>query len=111
MGVYSYVKGKQLHHWLGGYVRSVGQRRRSPKPKGPRHVIFTFCDHWEPLFAEVSDEVATARVETWMKAYPALASGYRDADGVHPQHTFFFPGEQYRAAWMDALADLARRRL
>ena len=110
MGVFSYVKGKQLHHWLGGYVRSVGTRRRTPPPVGPRHVVFTFCDHWEPLWNEVSDAQATQRVEAWHEGYPALAKGYRDADGIHPQHSFFFPGEQYRPLWIDALADLARRR-
>ncbi len=107
MGLYEYVKGKQLHRWLGGYMRSVGDRRRAPAHEGPRHVVFTFCDHWEPLWNEVSDDVGSARVEAWRTGYPALASRYRDADGVHPQHSFFFPGEQYRAGWIDALAELS----
>jgi hypothetical protein len=110
MGVYSYVRGKQLHRWMPAYMRHLGERRSEPKPNGPRHVIFTFCDHWEPLWNEVSDTQGSKRVKAWLEGYPALAKEYRDADGVHPQHTFFFPGEQYRPAWIDALADLSRRR-
>jgi hypothetical protein len=111
MGVYSYLKGKQLHHWLGGYLKHASDRRRDPKAEGPRHVLFAFCDHWEPLWNEVSDEQGSLRVRAWAEGYPALAERYVDADGVHPQHSFFFPGEQYRPAWIDELAKLARRRL
>jgi len=111
MGVYSYLKGKQLHHWLGGYVSHLGEARRKALVDGPRHVVFTFVDHWEPLWHDVSDAQGDARVKAWSEGYPALTRDFVDADGVRPQHSFFFPGEQYRARWIDALADLARARL
>jgi hypothetical protein len=111
MGLVGYVKSKKLDRWMGGYLRHLADRRRAPKVEGPRHLIFTFCDHWEPLWNDVSDEVGDARVRAWSEGYPRLAERYVDADGVHPQHSFFFPGEQYRARWLDALAELARARL
>lgn len=103
------LKRKNLHTWLGGYLRHVArsavERRR---PRGPTHVLFSFCDHWEPLWGDASDAVGDARVRAWIEGYPAMASAFRDADGRPPRHSFFFPGEQYRPRWLDALGDLAR---
>ena len=50
---------------------------------------------------------ARARVQAWTDGYPALARNYRDADGLPPQHTFFFPGDQYRPEFLESLAGLA----
>jgi len=38
-----------------------------------------------------------------------MAAGFTDADGRHPQHTFFFPIEQYRPELLDRLAGLCRK--
>jgi hypothetical protein len=38
-----------------------------------------------------------------------LARSFRDADGQHPRHSFFFPGEQYAPEYLEPLADLTRR--
>jgi hypothetical protein len=37
-----------------------------------------------------------------------MAGEFRDADGRSPRHTFFFPGEQYEARFLERLGDLAR---
>jgi len=81
---------------------------------GPRHLLFAFCDHYEPLWklpADTSAAHATglARVAAWQTGYPAMAQEFRDADGRPPRHSFFFPGEQYTPAFLEPLADLARR--
>jgi hypothetical protein len=73
--------------------------------------LFAFCDHYEPLWGGASESTATARVRAWEQSYPLLASGFRDADGRSPRHTFFFPGEEYRPHFMDALGNLARKQL
>jgi len=70
--------------------------------------MFAFCDHYEPLHGGVSQEVGRARVEYWREHYPRLAEGYRDADGLPPRHSFFFPGEQYDPHNLELLAELAR---
>jgi hypothetical protein len=47
-------------------------------------------------------------VRAWREGYPRMASGYRDADGKPPRHSFFFPGEEYRPEFLEPLAELAR---
>ena len=50
-----------------------------------------------------------ARVQHWLTTYPALYSRFKDSDGRPPQHTFFFPIEEYEPEYLDALADLCRQ--
>lgn len=110
MGFISYLRQKQIHRWGADYARHVMSRaKESRTAMGTRHLLFAFCDHWEPLFGGATDEHGDQRVEMWAKGYPALADGFRDADGVRPQHSFFFPGEHYRGRWLDTLADLSER--
>lgn len=100
------LRRKNLHTWLGGWMRSFASRSRA---RGPRHLLFAFCDHYEPLHGGVSREVGRARVDAWRDRYPVLADRYRDADGLPPRHSFFFPGEQYDPRNLDVLGDLARK--
>jgi len=74
----------------------------------PTHVFFCFVDHYEPFWAKPSFETARARTRYWLENYPKFASQFHDADGKPPQHTFFFPGEEYRPEFMDDLAKLCR---
>jgi hypothetical protein len=104
-----YLRDKHFGTWIRGYGRHVWERRRArPPARGPRHLLFAFCDHHEPLWNDVSDDVGDARVRYWTEAYPVLARAFRDADGYGPRHSFFFPGEQYRPAWLEALASFTR---
>jgi hypothetical protein len=66
------------------------------------------CDHYEPLWGGAALERGRERVQRWEREYPRLASDFRDADGRPPQHTFFFPGEQYAPDFLSALARLTR---
>jgi hypothetical protein len=52
--------------------------------------------------------VALSRVRHWQENYPKLTR-FRDADGRPPQHSFFFPAEEYRPEFLDPLADLCRQ--
>ncbi|MFO0550465.1 MAG: hypothetical protein U0271_18870 [Polyangiaceae bacterium] len=110
MGLAQYLRSKQLHRWGPDYARHVLVRKRGERaPRGvTRHLLFSFCDHWEPLFEGVSDVQGDVRVRAWREGYPELARRFRDADGRHPQHSFFFPGEHYRPRWLESLAELAR---
>jgi hypothetical protein len=99
---------RNLHRWLGGYARASWARLNTPRHEGPRHVLFALCDHYEPLWGHASHAQGLARVERWRTRYPELARGVRDADGRPPRHSFFFPGEQYKPEYLDALAELAR---
>ncbi len=95
---------KNMHLWLGTYWR-----RRTPKVgSGPVHVMFSFVDHYEPQWGRPTYDVEVKRVEQWRTGYREMASRYRDADGVHPQHTFYYPEEEYRSEHLDAIAELCR---
>jgi hypothetical protein len=71
--------------------------------------MFAITDHFEPRWNGASYDQECGRIEIWAQQYPLLASRHRDADGFAPQHTFFYPEEQYRGEHLDALADLRRR--
>ncbi|MFN0185530.1 MAG: hypothetical protein ACKVQR_17090 [Aquabacterium sp.] len=93
---------KHMFIWLGDYLS-----RRPPRvPPGPVHVMFCFVDHFEPGWGRPDRATETRRVERWRQGYRDLALRHRDADGVHPRHTFFYPEEEYRPEHLDALAEL-----
>jgi hypothetical protein len=111
------LRAKNLHVWTAGYARWAARatveravatlRGRA----GPRHLLFAFCDHYEPLWKTKDRDVGAARVQAWSRGYPALTAGFRDADGRPPRHSFFFPGEEYEPGYLEALAELARQGL
>ncbi|HVH45306.1 MAG TPA: hypothetical protein VM925_23295 [Labilithrix sp.] len=107
-GVLNKLREKNFDKWLPGYARDVGRRALAPAVHGPRHVLFAVCDHYEPLWGDADDAHGAKRVEMWRSGYPKLVDRFRDADGRPPRHSYFFPGEQYRPGYLDALAELAR---
>ena len=99
------VKGVRARHmqiWLGNYLL----RRRTPAGPGPVHVMFCFVDHFEPAWGKVDLDTQRARVDRWCRDYRALASSHRDADGRPPQHSFFYPEEEYLEEHLDKIAAL-----
>ena len=102
------LKRKNLHTWVPGYVRWLASTARAQPHDGPRHLLFAFCDHYEPLWGQANALVGDARVKAWEDDYPKLASRFHDADGRTPRHSFFFPGEQYAPSYLDRLATLTR---
>lgn len=116
------LRKKNLHTWLGGYARHLGRqavgraRARASlsrtgsgteRGQGGRHLLFCLCDHYEPLWGKGTPrDVGDARVRHWEERYPALARTFRDADGLPPRHSFFFPGEEYDPRYLERLARL-----
>lgn len=98
---------RQIHIWLWSYLRHGRRVRRRASPAGPVHVMFCFVDHYEPFTGGVDEARARARVERWLREYPALGR-YRDADGRPPAHSFFYPEEEYRPELLDGIAGLCR---
>jgi hypothetical protein len=98
------VRRKHIDVWLGAWLR---QRRPAvAADAGPVHVMFCFVDHFEPKWGRPQRPVEDERVRTWCERYRQLASRHVDADGVHPQHSFFYPEEEYEKEHLDALATL-----
>ena len=96
------IRARNMQYWLGGYLR----RRRPPAVDGPIHVMFCFVDHFEPAWGKVDLATQRARVDRWCRDYRVLASAHRDADGRPPQHTFFYPEEEYLEEHLDKIAAL-----
>ncbi len=48
-------------------------------------------DHFEPEHGGVDISTARRRIEAWIKDYPRMAGRHRDADGIMPQHSWFYP--------------------
>src|SRR5262245_7140983 len=88
---------------LGSHAQQLFRRRH---PDGPTHIFFCIADHFEPSHGTTDRDVERARVAAWVDGYPRLAGRFADADGRPPQHTFFFPEEDYRPELLDALAGL-----
>ncbi len=101
------LRNKNIHYWVRDYGRHLIRRARAPQPRGPKHILFALCDHYEPLHGKAPDDVGVKRVDEWADRYPALDE-FRDSDGRPPRHGWFFPGEEYRAHFLDQLAKLAR---
>ncbi|MBI4721302.1 MAG: hypothetical protein HY770_08815 [Chitinivibrionia bacterium] len=86
-----------------------GGRRRAPRAlSGAQHVFFCVADHFEPFWNGADRTTALQRVEQWKRRYPLLCERFRDGGGRPPQHTFFYPAEEYEPQALDALAGLVR---
>ena len=101
------LKKKNMDIWFVSYLKSVISR---PKVDGPVHVLFCFVDHFEPQWKNRDNiELERARVDRWFKDYPLMAEQHKDADGHMPQHSFFYPQEEYRHEHLAKLSDMCYR--
>ncbi len=75
----------------------------------PLHVFLCIADHYEPLRGKAPLATQRERVERWRRDYPASVAGLKDSRGRAPQHTFFYPAEEYVAEHLDYLAELCHR--
>lgn len=98
------IRSRNMQTWLPDYLRRT--LRRETAESGPVHVMFCFVDHYEPAWGKVDLDTQRRRVDRWMRDYPAMASRHRDADGRAPQHTFFYPEEEYLKEHLDKLESL-----
>jgi hypothetical protein len=100
--VWRLLRARNMEIWIGSYLR-----RRIPHVTGqPVHVMFCFVDHFEPMWHGADLETQRARVDRWCRDYRKLASAHRDADGRPPQHSFFYPEEEYTEEHLDKVAAL-----
>lgn len=94
-------------HWLPGLLRE--QLRRKSDSGGLQDVYFALTDHFEPAWRGGELEIQRRRVRAWSEKYPPIASRHRDSEGKPPQHSFFYPQEQYVPEHIDAIARLTRQ--
>lgn len=107
-GVAAALALKQYRLRLGRCPLRDLLRAGAPLPAGrPVHLLLCVADHFEPAWGNPTPDVARQRVANWEEKVPRLFDGFRDRDGRPPRHTFFFPPEQYRPEYLDALARLS----
>jgi hypothetical protein len=99
------VFARKMQAWLPSYAVQALRPRRSVGGKTV-DLLFCFVDHYEPGWNHVDYDTEIARVEGWVRGYPAMARDFVDADGRHPQHTWFYPPHYYRQEHLDKLVRL-----
>ncbi|MGE0374240.1 MAG: hypothetical protein AB7Q45_02405, partial [Planctomycetaceae bacterium] len=109
--VWREFRARDMQHWWRDYLFPAEPSGRIGTPVAadePVHVFIALCDHFEPEFGRPPRTVSLARVDRWVEEYPQLFDTFRDADGRPPQHTFFFPQDEYRPEYLDRLAELCQ---
>ena len=108
---YALIRSRDMQYWLPAYFASRQERRTRGSKSGEVTTVYVcVADHYEPFFGgRVTPQQAAARVDEWITTYPQIASKHRDSSGRAPQHTFFYPLEEYDRATLDKLAALSRQ--
>ncbi|WP_298860132.1 hypothetical protein [uncultured Gimesia sp.] len=108
--IYLAIRARNMQYWLPSYYRLKKNQRSLPfTPEQPRHIFIAVCDHFEPEWGNPTKSEALARVDRWCEEYPARFSKFSDSRGQVPQHTFFFPQDQYAPEYLDRLATLCKQ--
>ncbi len=99
---------KNIDIWLLSYIKQGMEGKIKRYKSEPLNVVFCCVDHFEPAWnnAGYNDEIK--RIDTWMEEYPKMADKHFDCNGRHPQHTFFYPVEEYRKEHLDKLVRLVK---
>lgn len=104
---YAVLRMRNIEIWILSYW--ARKLKPTPAHKGPKHILFSFVDHFEPQWALKDDiETERRRVDRWCADYPKLADKHCDADGFPPQHTFYYPEEEYREEHLDKISNLCK---
>jgi len=104
------IRARNMQYWLPAYLFPAKQDKTIKFTKEqPRHIFIAVCDHYEPEWGSPSKSEAIARVDRWCEEYPARFSQFSDSRGQVPQHTFFFPQDQYAPEYLDRLARLCKQ--
>ena len=100
-----------LNIWLAAYMRQA----LAPTPLADATHALTLhlavADHFEPLGGGADQKTAYRRLATWEKHLPLLCREIGDSFGRPPQHTFFYPLEDYQPKVLDRLSALCVRGL
>lgn len=101
------IQKKNMGYWLPAYINPPHPNEPVVQNE-PLHIFLAVCDHWEPELNRASQIVGMEKVERWAREYPQRYAQFHDSDGRVPQHTFFFPAEEYRPEYLDRIGDLCR---
>jgi len=103
LAVWILLKSRNMNVWISSYIR---QKKLSSKDK--RSVYVCLADHYEPYFGGVSQDQARELVNNWTVKYREVANRHSDSQGNPPQHTYFYPIEEYDEYVIDELKKLTQ---
>ena len=112
--VFQEIRRRYVFQWLPGYFQQRfrnQQAKQSARKLGETHILFCLVDHFEPVRHGITHEEERARMRAWLDGYPRLAKRHSDSSGRPPQHTWFYPIEDYRSKYLDGLVDLCQQGL
>ena len=107
--LYMALRQRNAHLWLGDYARQFRARRSLGQEAPIIDVLVCVADHYEPRWDTLDPALEADRVARWVRELPETLQGRHDSDGRPPQHSFFYPYEEYREELLDELTGLCAR--
>jgi hypothetical protein len=99
------IRLRNMQFWIATYVKNAFTK----KTKHPvKHVYFCLADHYEPYYGDASQADARKLVDDWVAKYPEIAKQHFDSDGNPPQHSYFYPIEEYDKYILDQLSQICK---
>jgi hypothetical protein len=95
--------------WLARYPFVRSRAMFGESAKGPKHLIFTVANHFEPSwkadgFQDLDGQLR--RLDEYHRMARETGEAVRDADGTKFRHTNFYPAEQYYPEILDKMAEM-----
>ena len=95
--IVNFISKRKLHIWLPSYFKEkLTNINKVFVSDGPIHIMFCLVDHYEPGWNKADLELQNRRVFAWYSKYPKFAQQFKDSDGFHPRHTWFYPPHYFR---------------
>ena len=98
------LKSRNMHIWIFSYI--IGKLKNSRRVSGKKHIYFCLADHYEPYFRKAEQNIARKLVDDWIEQYKAIATKHHDSTGRHPQHSYFYPIEEYDEYILNKLKEI-----
>jgi len=106
LGYWLALKQRHIDMWIGSYYFPADRPVETDQSDEPIDLFIAICDHYEPGRDGTSKEVGISLVDRWVHEYPKMFDQFRDVQGRVPQHTFFFPQDEYEPEYLDRLKKL-----
>ena len=99
------LKLRNIHIWFFAYLKQQVAKNKF-RPNDIQHIYVCLADHYEPYFGSVDKKEAHNLVQRWVAEYRQLAANHTDSGGRHPQHSYFYPVEEYDEWVLDQLKEI-----
>ncbi len=106
LGYWLALKQRHIDMWIGSYYFPANRTAEANQSDEPIDLFIAICDHYEPGRDGASKEIGISLVDRWVNEYPKMFDQFRDCNGQVPQHTFFFPQDEYEPEYLDRLKTL-----